>query len=201
MKTSTRLIALALAAAPLSLAIPVAAPAYAATDAAGTFVESMSAQAFAILRDPSLSRTAARAKFRQILRENFALDEAGDKLIRRQRATITPAQYAAYKAALPDFIINTYADRLYDYKNATVRVIRTAPQGANTNVMTKVTTPGQQAFDATWTVKTTGPRPQILNLTVGGINLTLTQEADFTSYISRNGFDKLVEFMKAGGKA
>lgn len=198
MKSS--LIALALLAAPLAVALPVAAPATAATDPAGTFIETISAQAFAILKDPSMSRTAARTKFRGMLRENFALDEIGDKLIRRQRATITPAQYAAYKAALPDFIINTYADRLYDYKNATVKVIRTMPQGANTNVMSKVTNPGQTPFDATWTVKT-GAKPQIVNLTVGGVNLSLTQEADFTAYIQRNGFDKLVEFMKQGGKA
>ena len=103
MKISIRFLALALAAAPLAAVAPVAAPAYAATDAAGTFIETLSGQAFSILRDKSMSRTAQRAKFRQMLRDNFALDEIGDRLIRRQRATITPAQYQAYKAALPDF--------------------------------------------------------------------------------------------------
>ena len=200
MKTSIRLAALALAVAPLGAVAPVAAPAYAATDAAGTFIETLSGQAFAILKDKSMSRTAVRARFRQILRDNFALDEIGDKLIRRQRATITPAQYAAYKAVLPDYIINTYADRLYDYSNATLKVVRTLPRGANTDVMSRIQRPGSQPFDATWTVKTAA-RPQIVNLTVGGVNLALTQEADFTAYIQRNGFDRLVAFMKAGGKA
>lgn len=200
MKTPVRLFALALLAAPLSVAVPIASPAYAATDAAGTFIETLSGQAFGILKDKSSSRTAVRAKFRQILRESFALDEVGDRLIRRQRATITPAQYAAYKAALPDYIINTYADRLYDYSDASLKVVRTLPRGSNTDVVSRITRPGRQPFDATWTVKM-GAKPQIVNLTVGGVNLALTQEADFTAYSQRNGFDKLVAFMKAGGKA
>ncbi len=200
MKTSFRLLALALAAAPLGLVSPLTPAAYAATDPAGTFVETLSGQAFGILKDKSMSRTAVRAKFRQILRDNFALNEIGDKLIRRQRATITPAQYAAYKAVLPDYIINTYADRLYDYSDATLKVVRTLPRGATTDVMSRVSRPGAQVFDATWSVKM-APKPQIVNLTVGGVNLALTQEADFSAYIQRNGFDKLIAFMKAGGKA
>jgi phospholipid transport system substrate-binding protein len=32
---------------------------------------------------------------------------------------------------------------------------------------------------------------------VAGINLSLTQEADFASYIQKNGFDALVAFMKS----
>ena len=200
MTISPRLFAVALAAAPLAVAVPVAAPAYAATDSAGSFIESLSGTAFGILKDRSVSRAAQRTKFRQMLRDNFALDEIGDKLIRRQRATITPAQYAAYKAALPDYIINTYADRLYDYADASLKVVRTLPRGANTDVMTRIQRPGAQSFDATWTVKMAG-HPQIVNLTVGGVNLALTQEADFSAYIQRNGFDRLVAFMKAGGKA
>ena len=35
------------------------------------------------------------------------------------------------------------------------------------------------------------------NLVVAGVNLSLTQEADFASYISKNGFDALVTFMKS----
>ncbi|MBV9372044.1 MAG: ABC transporter substrate-binding protein, partial [Alphaproteobacteria bacterium] len=33
--------------------------------------------------------------------------------------------------------------------------------------------------------------------TVSGINLVLTQTADFDAYVQKNGFDKLVAFMKS----
>lgn len=167
--------------------------------AAGKFVDSVANQAFAILRDKSIARDASRAKFRELLRENFALDEAGLRLIRRHRAQLSGQQLANYRAALPDFLINTYSDRLYDFAEARVTVIRTAPRGSrgDVDVYSRVSDPaGGRPIDAIWTIKTSGPRMLIQNLTVNGVNVALTQEADFNAYIERNGFDALVQFMR-----
>src|SRR3712207_7813736 len=62
--------------------------------------------------------------------ENFAVTEIGNRLIRRHRATLTPAQYNAYMTAFPDYVVGTYADRLYEYANSDLKVIRTIPRGA-----------------------------------------------------------------------
>jgi phospholipid transport system substrate-binding protein len=165
--------------------------------AARPFIEKMIGDGFAVLRDKSLGRPAARARFRTILQENVALDDIGMRLIRRQRATLTPAQLEAYRAAFPEFVLNAYADRLYDYADARVQVQRTVGRGPFTEVYTRVTRPGAQPIDTIWQVKPVGNRLMVNNLVVGGINLALTQEADFTSYISKNGFDALVTFMKS----
>lgn len=196
-----------LAAAAISLLAPVAlpfsAPAVAAPaspadqKAASTFVSNLAGKAFAVLRDKSLSKAQARAEFRKLLRGNFAVDEIGMRLVRRYRTTLTPAQLDAYRKALPDFIVNTYSDRLYDFAAAKVTVVRTAPRGSNGNVdvYTKITDPkGGRPIDAIWTVKQ-GAQPLISNITVNGVNVALTQEQDFASYINRNGFDALVGFM------
>lgn len=202
MQNSTiRLLALALAAAPVAAVAtaPVQAQAQAAV-APGAFVDTLADQAFAVLRNKTMAKPQVRAKFRQMLRESFAVNEIGDRLIRRHRATITPAQYAAYKAAFPDYVVNTYADRLYDYADADLKVIRTLPRGQNVDVMTRISKPGLQPIDATWTVKKApNGRWQIANLTVAGVNLSITQEADFSAYIQRNGFDQLVSFMRSSG--
>ena len=186
------------------LAMPAVAQTAAASPADGTaaskFVEDLSTRAFAVLKDKSLTKNQVRAKFRSILRDSFALDDIGNRLIRRYRSQITPAQYAAYQAALPEFAINAYTDRLYDYSNADVQPVRTLPRGAkgDIDVFTRIITPGGgKPFDAIWTVRREAGKFMILNLTVAGINLSLTQEADFSAYIAKNGFDALVEFMKS----
>lgn len=188
------------AALPLPAAAQVAAPTSAAVadPAAAAFITKLSTEAFAVLRDTSLGRDAARTRFRTMLQQNVALGDIGNRLIRRQRAGITPAQYAAYQAALPEFILNAYASRLYDYANATVTVQRTVPRGAYIDVVSRVARPGSQPIDAIWQVRR-GPSGawQIHGLSVGGINLTVTQEADFAAYIQKNGFDALVDFMKS----
>lgn len=198
------LVALALIAAPATGALAQAAPARAApgqdAKAAGVFIDRLADQAFAILRDKSMTKPQVRTKFRTILRENFAVDEIGHRLVRRHRATITPAQYNAYLAAFPDYVVGTYADRLYEYANSDLKVIRTLPRGSrgDFDVMTSITLPnGGQPIQSTWTVrKAPNGKFQIHNLTVAGVNLALTQEADFTSFIQRKGFDALVQFMR-----
>lgn len=195
--SSTLLASLALGLAAVgSVALPVPAAAAPADDA-GKFIEVLSQQAFGILRDPSMNRTAAKAKFRTLLRQNFAIQSIGDRLIRRYRNQITPAQYSAYMAAFPDFVVNAYADRLYDYSRSTLKVVRVQPVGSGFAVFSTVSQAGGNPLDAQWSVISSGGKYQITNLIVSGINLSLTQEADFSSYIQRNGFDALVKFMES----
>ncbi|MDB5690850.1 MAG: toluene tolerance family protein [Sphingomonas bacterium] len=182
-----------------SLAAPTLSPAIAAVNdqQPGPFVESLSNDAFAALRTGN--KAAARAQFRTLLSQYFAVDAIGERLIRRWSPKITPAQRAAYKAAFPNFIIGSYADRLFDYARADLKVLRAVPQGNSAAVMTQVIKPGAQPITAIWTVDKIGGGYKVSNLTVAGINLAVTQSADFDAYIQKNGFDKLVAFMKSRG--
>ena len=184
--------------AALPIALVAAAPAQAQIDNRdpGRFVETLAQTGFSSLRGP---RAAARGKFRSILAQHFAVDAIGDRLIRRWRPQISQAQYAQYRAAFPNFIIGTYADRLYDYADADVKVIRVQNQGANAAVMTQVTKPGGRPAPVIWTLTRVGNGYKVQNLTVSGVNLAVAQGADFDSYIQRNGFDRLVQFMRSRG--
>lgn len=161
----------------------------------GRFVETLAETSFSALRDGN--RAAARGQFRAILAQHFDVGGIGDRLIQRHRARISPAQYARYKAAFPGFIIGTYGDRLQPYANADLRVLRVVPRGESAVVSTTVTRPGARPASTTWTVTRVGPAYKVTNLTVGGVNLGLAQQADFDSFIQRNGFDALVAFMKS----
>jgi len=167
--------------------------------AAGVFVDKLADNVFALLKETA-SKSEIKAKFRSMLKKNFDVDGAGNRLIRRYRSQITPAQLAAYKDVLPDYIVNVYADRLINYSDADVKIVRTVPHGTSgaIDVFSRVSTSGKQPFDVIWAVQK-GPTGNFLisNVTVSGVNLALTQEADFSSYIAKNGFDALVNMMKA----
>jgi len=188
-------------------AIPTAvfaqAPATADTAAAGEFITTLADRVFSVLRE-NQSRPAIKTKFRGMLKENFAVDDAGMRLIRRYRSQITPDQLAAYKAVLPDYVVNVYADRLINYSNATVKVVRTQPHGAtgNVDVFSQIVVPGKNPLDIIWLVQHGESGKWLIgNVTVAGVNLSLTQEADFSAFIAKNGFDALVAMMKsANGK-
>ncbi len=196
-KFSRVLAAVAMAGA--SMTAPVlTAPASAQVDNQdpGKFVDSLADTGFRVLRG---NRATARGQFRSLLSQHFAVDRIGDQLIRSMRPKISQAQYAAYKAAFPEFIIGTYADRLYDYAQADLKVVRVQNQGAAAAVLTTVTKPGGRPSNVIWSLTKVGNGYKVANLTVGGVNLALSQEADFKSYAQRNGFDALVKFMKDRG--
>jgi len=196
------LTAFAIIAAPVGMTAPAAA-ATAATpaeaSAAGEFIATLADRVFAVLKETG-SKPVLKTRFRTMLKDNFAVDEAGARLIRRYRSQITAQQLAAYQSVLPDYIVNVYADRLINYSNAEVKIIRTQAHGANGNVdvFSRISVPGKNPFDIIWLVeKGLSGKWLIANVTVSGVNMSLTQEADFSSIIAKNGFDGLVQLMKA----
>lgn len=191
-------IAAALATA-IPFAAPVATPAAAAVNTSdpSQFIDTLADEGFAVLR--SGDKKAARTQFRTILAQHFAVDAIGERLIRRWSPTITPAQKAAYKAAFPTFIIGTYADRLFEYSKADLKVVRTMPAGGGVDVVTQVTKPGAAPITTIWSVQNSGGAYKVTNLKVGGINLAISQAADFDAIVQRKGFDALVAMMKSRG--
>ena len=190
------------AALALAFAIPAIAPfapASAAVDASDPqrFIGTLTTDGFAAMKG---DRATAKSRFRALLSQHVAVDEIGDRLIRRWLSTITPEQKAAYKAALPTYIVGTYADRLFEYQDATVRVVRSQPTTAGAaDVATQVVKPGRQPIPAVWSVINTGGTWKVSNLRVAGINVALAQAADFDSVIQREGFDALIKRMRARG--
>jgi phospholipid transport system substrate-binding protein len=176
----------------------IAAPAQAQIDNRdpARFVQTLAQTGLPSLKGP---RSAARGKFRSILAQHFAVDAIGERLIRRWRPQISQAQYTQYRAAFPNFIIGTYADRLYDYADASLRVVKVQNEGANAAVQTQITKPGGRPATVIWTLTRAGTGYKVQNLTVSGVNLAIAQGADFDSYIQRNGFDRLVQFMRSRG--
>ncbi len=185
--------------AAIPFALPIAAPAVAAVNTSdpSQFVDTLTDEGFAALR--SGDKAAARSKFRTLLAQYFAVDAIGERLIRRWSPTITPEQKAAYKAAFPTFIIGTYADRLFEYAKADLKVIRTMPAGGGVDVVTQVTKPGAAPITTIWSVQNAGGGYKVTNLKVAGVNLAISQAADFDAIIQRKGFDALVAMMKSRG--
>jgi len=195
-----RTLMIALAGSVAALTVPLAtAPVAAAVDSSDPqrFVQTLTTDGFAAMRTGS--KAAAKAQFRTLLSTNVAVDQIGDRLIRAWLPKITPAQKAAYKAALPAYIVGTYADRLMEYSDATVKVIRTQPSAGGVDVVTQVIKPGRQPIPAVWSVVQVGGAWKVANLRVAGINVAMAQAADFDSVIQREGFDALIQRMKARG--
>ncbi|MCA1956146.1 ABC transporter substrate-binding protein [Zymomonas sp.] len=139
----------------------------------------------------------AHQKLKTLLAQYFQVDEIGESLVRRWKSQITPEQLTAYKAALPNFIINTYANRIADYSSAKLKIIRIIPAGDGAAVLSQVTKSGSDPVNVIWTLEHTSQGYKVSNMTVGGINLLITQRADFDSVVEHKGFDSLIKMLQA----
>ncbi|MGB3724115.1 MAG: ABC transporter substrate-binding protein [Pacificimonas sp.] len=200
-RVSAIALALSAMAAPAMLAATPAA-AQAATDAdakaAASFIDKLAGDAFDVIRDGDASSSATQAKLREMLAANFDVDYIGQYLIRSQKGSISREQYRDYMSVFPTWVVATYTNNLFAFDDSTLDVIRAVPAGSrgDLKVYTRVKPKSGSPINAIWSVRKVGGKFLIRNLEVSGVNMALTQEKDFRSYIANNGFDKLVALMK-----
>jgi phospholipid transport system substrate-binding protein len=176
-----------------TIAMPAPAIAAINNQDPAALVSGLTGEGFAAMRTGD--KTAAKQRFRQLLLQHVAVAQIGDRLIARWKAQITPAQYQAYQASFPNFIVGTYTDNLFNYADATVRVTATRAAGNGAAVSTTVTKPGAAPIVAVWTVTGSPNGYKVSNITVAGVNIALAQQQDFNAYIQRNGFDRFLAFL------
>jgi phospholipid transport system substrate-binding protein len=207
---SAVVIALATLASP-NLAWAQAAPAATAQvvdpKAAQAFIKQLSDKAFGVLRDKSLTPATREARFRELLRQGFALDKVSSAVLGKNRRTATPAQLAAFNEAFPDYVIRIYASRLTDFSDTSITVQDSVPAGSRGDVSVRSKVSGkslQQPVKADWRVtQIAGQGLRIIDLSFEGISQVATQRDEFDARIASKGLDALIADLKSqkGGSA
>lgn len=169
-------------------------------NAASSFVQTLADEAFAVLQNKSLNQAQRDQQFRTLLQKGFALDVIGNGVLGTARRTATPEQLKAFHAAFPDYVIRIYSTRLTEYGNSTLKVTGTspAPRG-DIYVRTVVTGPKvQQPIRADWRVRNIEGRGlKIIDLSLEGVSMAVTQRDEFNAKIQARGLDSLIAEMRA----
>lgn len=169
-------------------------------NAASSFVQTLANEAFAVLQNSSLTQTQRDQQFRQLLQKGFALDIIGNGVLGTARRTATPAQLQAFHAAFPDYVIRIYSSRLTEYGNSTLKVTGTAPAPrGDVYVRTVVSGPKvQQPIRADWRVREVEGRGlKIIDLSLEGVSMAVTQRDEFNAKIQARGLDNLIAEMRS----
>ncbi len=156
-----------------------------------TFVTDLTVSAFATLRDSSLGDSERFAKFRTLLSQSVDLPRVGRFVLGANWRNATPAQQAEYQSLFKDYIIAAYAGRLQDYTDATINVRTTTPTDKGEFlVSTLITHPkNPKPVHVDWRLRETQGALLVLDMTIEGISMALTQRSEFASIIQQNGGD------------
>jgi len=107
-------------------------------------------------------------------------------------------QRIEYVAVFGAFVVKKYAAMIGGYagEKLAVRGERTSGK-ADVIVVTRIERPSGPAIDAEWRVRKKGERWRIIDISVEGISMAVTQRAEFKSVVQRHGIDGLIEVLSA----
>lgn len=155
------------------------------------FVESLATSAFSTLRDPAITDQERFAKFRVLLTEGVDLPRIGRFVLGSHWKQADEAQQKEYQSLFKNYIIAAYAGRLKDYAEAEVAIKNATANGKNEHIVaTLVVAPGNpEPVHVDWRLREDAGQLRVIDLTIEGISMALTQRSEFSSIIKQNGGD------------
>jgi phospholipid transport system substrate-binding protein len=163
-----------------------AAPA-AAQNAAEQFVGGNIRTGLGILNDSSLAADARTARFEAFLLDNTDLNRIA--LFTLGSAQATPQQREAFTAAFRGYAIATYRSYFRNYSGQSLRVIGSRQNAPGDTVVRTELTDAGRPLGVDFRVRTDGAKPLVIDVSVAGVWLALTQRDDFAAFLGRNNGD------------
>ena len=135
---------------------------------------------------------------RQLMRQGFDLQFIGRFVLGRHWRAVSPDQQAQYQELFAEYILQTYSSHLGGYTGETLSITGARPAGSkDAIVQTRIVRPSGPPVDADWRVRARGDQYLIIDVSVEGVSMAVTQRSEFASVIKNNGFEGLLGALRA----
>lgn len=184
-------------AAALSAVLPSAAFAQAGDPA--QFVQSLGDRALQQMTGQQLSDTELQSRFRTLLTESFDIPRIGAFTAGPQWRAATPEQQKEFLALFENQVVNAYAKRFKQYSGQQFKVTGQRKDGEDSLVQSQIIQPnGGPSVAVEWRVRPQGGALKIVDVTIAGISMSVTQRNEYAAVIQRNGgqFQGLIDALK-----
>lgn len=182
------------------LSLPVSSPAAAQTSPEGAsgFVQWLAGQALQVLRSPSASMTDRENVLRQLLAQGFDLPFIARFVLGRNWRKLPAEQRETYVQVYSTYFLNTYARRLGGYEGQSFTVLSAHPAGRKDAVVkTRIDRPGAASLISDWRVRASRNEFRIIDISVEGVSMAVTQRSEFAAVIKSRGIDGLMAALSA----
>jgi phospholipid transport system substrate-binding protein len=172
-------------------ATPVGAPA---------FVERLGQQAATIAAAKLEDATLQHEHLKALVREGFDLQLIGRFVLGTFWRQADDEQRAEFQDLFAEHLVNSYARQLHRYRAETFAVVDSRPVGTE-DVLVETRVESAEGLLVTgWRVRGDAGRQRIVDVTVNGISLALTERQEFVSAAKTLGLEGLLEAMRANAR-
>lgn len=168
-------------------------------DGAVAFITELSDNAIAVLNDTTVDQNERDNRFRDLLREGFALEYISKLVLGRHRRAASKAQLDEYLDVFPEYVLKIYSGRLTEFGDEEFVVLDTAPAGKkDLYVRSQIVRPEGPPVAADWRVRVVDDTFKIIDLKIEGISMAITQRDEFSARIATIGLDGLIAELRDG---
>ncbi len=170
----------------LAGALAPAIPAAAAADPAAV-ISNLGSRALEVL-GKNAPQSQRVARFRELLREDFAVPEIARFVLGRYWNVATEEQRAEFVKLFEEYIALAYSTRLAEYTGETFKVTGSRPDADGAVVSSQILRPaGAAPVKVDWRLIGRNGVYKISDVSVDGISMAVTQRSEFASVIQHNG--------------
>ncbi len=164
---------------------------------ARSFMNWLADQAIAVLRRTSDSLEQREAAFRQLLLQAFDIAFIGRFVLGRHWRRMTAAEREDYLGVFSEFLVKTYSRRFGGYSGESFAITGAKPTGKKDIVVgTNIRRPSGPPIRADWRLRVIDRRYRIIDVSVEGISMALTQRTEFASVVQNHGVPGLLQALR-----
>jgi phospholipid transport system substrate-binding protein len=170
----------------------IAPQAHAADDLkqASAFVDAVASKALSTIKDKragKLSDDQAKTNFRKILNDAFDVPTIARFTLGKYWRVATPEQQKEFTGLIQTEILNKYADRVLGYSGDGYKMTDSKMLSDDYAVDMTINRANDAPVDFLWRLRKFNGKFKVIDLSVEGISMSVTQRSDFASVIERNG--------------
>lgn len=173
------------------LAAALAPTAALAADPAESFVAQNIQKGLSLLNNKSLTKEQRRDQFEQFLVGLTDLKRIADFTLGQYRRSAPPGDVAAFEAAFQNYAVAVYQSYFSKYAGQTLKVTNSTLRAPTDYIVaTEMNDPtdhsSQGPLEVDFRVRTDGPRPVVVDVSVAGVWISIEQRDQFVAFLGQN---------------
>ena len=164
---------------------------------AAKFVQALGSEAVLLqsaVRSEPLEKRAA--VLQGLVRRGFNLELISQFVLGRFWHRATAEQRAEFQELFTEYLTNSYARHLGSYRAETLTIVGSHPVGRK-DVLVETSVEGSDGTaNPIWRVRAEAGQYKIIDVSIEGVSLALTQRREFAAVINRKGLDGLLDMLR-----
>ena len=182
----------------LNMGIATESRAQTSPQEAARFVESLGNQAAVLLGPGKADRPATqKAALRTLIRDSFNLELTSQFVLGKFWNRASPEQRTEFQDLFTEYLLNNYARHIANYKAETLTIVGSNVVGDRDVLVETSVESAEGLTNPVWRVRVSDAGDYgIIDVSVDGVSLALTQRREFASVVNRRGLDGLLNMLR-----